>query len=381
MNHPLEPRQATTRLEIKERLKVLHQDHGGTSLTEFIIGVPVMLIVIVGMMGMYQLNMVGISAKMEATEKAWNEAIDVQEKFAPKKASLSTTVSGIQDLAGIVGSFKGGFGAGINATIADPPGGVFIDSYVKLRLADLLFKFDKKPRWNVEEIMKGENTDEESKDIDPSGSASGSDSKLAAMVIHDDMPLGGVKDSKSIFGVAIAAGGVRLSTGAGLRYGHTRDKSQSYSGTIPGGFSYTMGERYRIDYPTKSVNRLPGLALAYYTQVYDHPIDKGTELYDEGITTFEVVPKIHRPDFGDAPEDANYDEEATSEEVRECEEGMKKYNDCVKGSVLKSFCNGKKPECMKGNNAGDKATKFTNCVHEAVLSGKDSSKECGEGPT
>jgi hypothetical protein len=78
----------------------LHSDEDGVAMTEFVICLPVFIIIFIGMVDLYKLSNAGVAIQIQATARMWTNAIEVQ-KSGPLSLSphMNATVAGGQALS------------------------------------------------------------------------------------------------------------------------------------------------------------------------------------------------------------------------------------------------------------------------------------------
>lgn len=332
--------------DIRERLELLAEDVEGTSLTEFVMGLPIMIMVMSGTISLYKLNTAGLQAKMEANAVAWDEAVSVQRDFS----SMIYASPGVKDIGSITGGYDfSSFGGAFGDAAADPPGGVYVDSYVKAQIANTLFDLGLDD-WNGPQLQVKKITKE--------------GGKLAATVAMDD--LYNAPNRGSVMSGILNVTGARLGLAAGVRYGYTTEKSEEKTVQLPGGAEYTFGEQYRLPFPTSATSKEIGMIVAY-TELVNHPDGDGKKLYDKAILPFKMIPTFINPSHS-GPGEAEIDESIT-ECQEKIDESISDWEDCR--DTWGALC-GKpdKPSC--GGN-GQEGTDLLNCISGQAQTGGDPS--------
>jgi hypothetical protein len=78
---------------LRTRLQRLHQEDDGTTLTEFVICLPVFIIVFMGLIDLYKMQNTSVEIQIMATKNMWKEAIPVQKSMLGKPIHM-TAISG-----------------------------------------------------------------------------------------------------------------------------------------------------------------------------------------------------------------------------------------------------------------------------------------------
>lgn len=72
----------------------LHVDEDGTSMTEFVIGLPVFIILFVGILNLHSAGVNSVLVKGTAHSKMWVKAIDIQTRFVPEWSTHPISAAG-----------------------------------------------------------------------------------------------------------------------------------------------------------------------------------------------------------------------------------------------------------------------------------------------
>lgn len=267
---------------MKRLLLSFHDDERGTSLTEFILGLPVMIMIMSGMITIHHMYQDALEVNAESNRKVWAASLPSQTENKPAQMMPLTAL--LSDVGNGNLSFSGGFGDAISNLAADTPGGMYIDSYLKVQLANTLFEVGKTPEWNPQRIMEP-------------------NEKYASAVSMSDLP-GLPSGGGSIEGVLsgiLTLGGARPGISGGIRYGSTSGtrvtRNKSYNGV-----SRELTAEYKLPFPTKPTNRVFAMAIAKL-DMNAHPESDAGKAYRKAILPFKMTPQIITGDYPSVPSD------------------------------------------------------------------------------
>ncbi len=259
-----------------------HKDEQATSLTEFILGLPIMIMVMSGILTIHHMHQDALEVNAESNRKAWAASLPSQTSSPISQLSPATAM--ISDVAGGNFSFDQGFGAAIGSLAADTPGGMYIDSYIKTKIANTLFEVGKTPEWNPQRIMEP------------------NEEYCSAVSVSDlpGMPSGGGSVEGVLSGI-LTLGGARPGISGGIRYGSTADTRVTRNKTYSG-ISREFSAEYKLPFPTKPTNRTFAMAIAKL-DMNAHPNSDASKAYRKAILPFKMTPQIITGDYPSVPSD------------------------------------------------------------------------------
>lgn len=272
-----------------------HQNQRASALTEFIIGLPIFILIFAGISDIYSLNNKALVVKATASSKTFADAVSIQTTLRPKH--MNPVGSALVDLG--QGNYSGFGDAFINGLSG---AGIYADSGVKVNLADIILPVNPSPEITLGPIM---------------GQADGSGSNLYSYNLLNDL----VSFEKEAFTqpsfTQITSGilsmtGARPAIAAGIRYGAARGEEP---GSVTGNFgTYDMGARYSLPAPPMPTHRAISVALTRLEFARSTPFDKTIVVFDYSADTSGADEKI--------------------KEASNCEQGAELYNSCVKNNPL-----------------------------------------------
>ena len=262
----------------------LHHDQRATSLTEFVIALPVLVLIPFGTISIHHLFQDALEINAEANRVVWSKSLPAQER-AGSISQMSPLTSALADVAGGNLSFDGGAGGLINSLAADTPGGLYIDSYLKVQLANTIFDVGVEDvHWKVQDIMEP-------------------GAQYASAVSLSDQPgrpSGGGSFEGIVSGLLTVAGARPAITG-GIRYGSTKNTKITRD-VNHGGLNQTLTAEYKLSFPPKPTNRLMAMLTAKL-DLNAHPMSDPRKAYTKAILPFKMVPEIVVGTYPDVPTD------------------------------------------------------------------------------
>lgn len=212
-----------------QRFSHFHQDQEGTSMTEFVMCLPVFIIIFIGIQDLAMMNVAGVRVKVKAAKSMWEQTVPPHKK---------------EGITQLIPNFKRSMPVVAGFTAA---GKVFQNKYSTLGNLKAMRK-------NIALGTKGSKG--ESKSLyrmtdGPSGVDPWKHAKLtfAKRMTDDDrvrtLPNG--KKGLGIFNIArpFSLFGTRHAVAAGTRYGMVQGKA-NISGTVSAGFSYNAATTYDV---------------------------------------------------------------------------------------------------------------------------------------
>lgn len=200
-------------------ISAFHTGERGSAMTEFIIGLPIFILIFGGMGGLYKLNAAAIDAKMEVNATLW------------AKANIGAPAAGVTPITGGISSSMGGW-----SDLAQNGGstlGIYADSYIKtlVPLTALGAVASTRPPSGCFTLSCGQ---------------IGLASNYFARPLLDDNAVAGAMSGLDFSGWASGIStvlnitGSRPAVAAGIRYGAVRSDSVSRTVSLPMWGSYTM---------------------------------------------------------------------------------------------------------------------------------------------
>ncbi len=228
-------------------------------MTEFVIGLPIFILIFSGMGALYRISDAGLRNLASANTQLWQEAQGTSAAVSPAAAVLS------------VGSFTDLLTTGTQA------GGIYVDSYAKVSLASIIpgAPGNVSPARNIQGIHA------KFRDKSP------------AKHLLDDF-YGSPRNSSGFSGflsTLISFSGSGLGIAAGIRYGANEGSSSTSVDTSFGTYSFPE-QRLAVPVNTAATHRLAAIALIRL----EHSVDIQT---DETILNFNWDAKLDGPpDWG-----------------------------------------------------------------------------------
>ncbi len=272
-----------------------HQNQRGSALTEFVIGLPIFILIFAGVTDLYRLNNTALVVKAAAASNTFAHAVSIQTSLSPQH--MNPMGSAIADLG--QGNYSGIGDAMVNGLSA---AGIYADSGVKVGLADLILPINPSPKVTLGPIM---------------GQADGGGSNLYSYNLLNDL----VSFEKEAFQqpsfTQITSGilsltGARPAMAAGIRYGAARGEAP---GSVSGNFgTYDMGAKYSLPAPPMPTHRAISVALTRLEFARSKPFDKTIVVFDYSADTSGADEKI--------------------KEASNCQQGAELYQSCVNNNPL-----------------------------------------------
>ncbi|GEM_PF-2277058 len=211
--------------------RALNRDEKGSAMTEFVVGLPIFILIFSGMGSLYSVSQAGLSAMAGANTQLWIEAQD----------SIKTSVA-ITPAAAVfsIGSFSDLLTTGTQA------GGIYVDSWAKVKLASIIpgAPGPVSPARTVEQIH-----------------AKFRDKSPAKHLLDDFYrPRRSTGGFSGFLSSLISTTGSGLGIAAGIRYGAVEGSKTISTNTIFG--NYTVGGgRLTLPLNTAATHRLAAVAL------------------------------------------------------------------------------------------------------------------------
>lgn len=185
-------------------------DEDGSAMTEFVIGLPVYIILFLGILNLGNLNIGGVLVKGQAHREMWEEAIKIQTGWRPDWAMNPVAAAG-DALAyhnGAGGTLLDkGLDAAAGAGAITGNGGLLADSYIRVRPVDVVENIggaDGQITYDIDDIMAAD------------------DYKIAKTLMDDGVNYGafsGVNSALGALNSLLTFTGARPALAAGIRYG------------------------------------------------------------------------------------------------------------------------------------------------------------------
>ncbi|MGM0556680.1 MAG: TadE/TadG family type IV pilus assembly protein [Myxococcota bacterium] len=168
-----------------QKLKGFWSDESGATMTEFIITLPVVVIIFAGLVGLGRLGHETGRVKIEAQKQMWENATAAGAGEMTPRASLGD----MSEFSGIISG------------VATGGGGHWGESYSRVKVADMAGLADKQePTFNPDDIV--------------------GDTVYANSLVNDTMdPTPPSNAMAGIISMAVSMSGVIPNAGAGIRYG------------------------------------------------------------------------------------------------------------------------------------------------------------------
>jgi hypothetical protein len=199
----------------------MHREDEGTALTEFVICLPVFIIIFIGISDLWKMQNAAVAVQIIATKNMWTAAIPVQQSMTASPMHMSAQSGGMTVVSTVNKRTQLSF---VNKAIWTGKalgmglGGHFGESYYMTLPIHSRFKNDlpdNKVAMVATDLLKGNK------------------GKPVAELVNDS-PMGGIAM-------------LRPSIAAGIRYGMVGgEASQSLNTSIAGGASYTLSAGYDI---------------------------------------------------------------------------------------------------------------------------------------
>ncbi len=300
-----------------------HQNQRASALTEFVIGLPIFILIFAGVSDIYQINNTALVVKAAASSKTFADAVSIQTTLRP--AHMNPVGSAIVDLA--QGNYNGFGDAFINGLSG---AGIYADSGVKVGLADLILPVNPEPKVTLAPIMG---------QADESGSNLYSYNLLNDLVSFEKESFSTPSFTNITSGI-LSLTGARPAIAAGIRYGAARGED---SGSVKGNFgTYEMGASYSLPAPPMPTHRAISVALTRLEFARSKPFDSTIVVFDMSADTSGADEQI--------------------KEASNCAAGAQLYAKCIEDNPLCSSnepgnacpCNKKdwdvSEECAGGGN-------------------------------
>ncbi|MBA2661267.1 MAG: pilus assembly protein [Bradymonadaceae bacterium] len=276
----------------------LRDDERGSAMTEFIMCLPVFILIFAGVLDLYKVNQQGLEVKSAAAAVTMADAISIQTTLSGNMDHMNPLSSGISDLIG--GNYSGMADAILNGASA---GGIYIDSGLKASLADVVLPVSPSPKFTLASIM-GTTTAEDGNNLY-------SYNLLNDLVNFESQAF----TSGSFAGITsgiLSATGARPGIVAGIRYGAARgEKSKTTNGNFG---SYEMGARYTLPAPTMPTHRFFSVAMTRLEFARSNP-------YDKTIVVFNYEA------------DTSGGDSVPSNEADNCAQGAQNYESCINANA------------------------------------------------
>ncbi len=345
----------------------LHRDERGTSLTEFVIGLPIMITIMVGTLSLYKLNQAAMENKAQAARNAWADTIPAQTNTIPNPLHMTLTgnaVASVFDGSLISGSLLTGTGMSKSVIkgLANNPAGNYVDSYTKTQMANALFDVGAKPGLNIGKILRED----------------GKDTRSFVKNTHKEVGL--PSSGGGIYGIAAGALdmlGSRQAIIAGMRYG-VGDGEESVRDYSEYGFETQFKEQYTIQLPSKSTHRVFALATSRL-DMNSHP-DRCSKKHYKDMLKFNGV-LVPLPTLPCGSRVKGPTDEDSVDPAARCAQRTQAWQS--------DPANNPKPACAEdppsgsGKKAGKgnakKGKEMMNCIQNAARNGQDPADVCDLG--
>ena len=299
-----------------------NKDEGGSAMTEFVIGLPIFIIIFSGLGSLYQVGYLKLDAIGDANAQLWDNAQNDPpiESYTP--------------LGNLDGITDGGWG---NAAISlANASGTYGESYAKVKLSSYIPGSDVDPEYNVVTIT-------------------GLKKESPTNILLDDQPFNtngvSLNSVTSAVNSLLSIAGGRLALGAGIRYGSETGSSTGESVTTAFG-SYTA-DPITLELPrnTAATHRLIPVALVRLAVAENEALDASIVEFlmdadnDEG-----------KPDW--AADDSKAVDDPTVDADCDQDQAQDDYNDCMSDALPSS---GGPYTTQQRENAEAQCTQNTSC--------------------
>ncbi len=278
--------------------KLLHNE-SGSAITEFVMGLPVFIMIFSGMGMLYRFNQEALVVKAEAYRELWQNDSEIDLLgMTPITGALSS-----------IGSVTDVWNNGLSG------GGIYIDSGVKAQIPATL--------------MPGSG-------ISPqrtlSGITGGDDNMINYRLLNDLMdPTFEGGSFASAFSSIVRTTGSGLAIGAGIRYGASEGEATRSGSHTWGDYNYESGQ-LQVPARTVATHRIAPVVMTRLEFT-------NTERFDNSIPVFEINP--------------NLDDEELSEGDA-CQAQSQAYQNCLNANPDDSgACDGSKPSEECGEIGGN----------------------------
>ncbi len=296
-----------------------HQNQRAAAMTEFVIGLPIFILIFAGVMDLYHINHKALEVKAAAASETLADAISIQTTMSGNMDHMVPIASTITDL--VQGNYSSFADAVVNGTSG---AGIYADSGLKVGLADLILPINPQPKLTLEDIMGASN--------------SYSYNLLNDMISFEKEAF----TTPSFAGVTsgiLSLTGARPAIAAGLRYGAAR--SEEHSRTHAGNFgTYDVSAKYSLPAPPMPTHRALSVAMTRLEFARSKPFDKTIVVFDYSADT-----------------------SGADESIREA-------SNCAQGAELYQSCVNNNPQCQ--NNAPGP-------LCPCDIEDYDISEDCGSG--
>lgn len=287
---------------MKLRTRRFFANEGGAAMTEFVIGLPMFILIFSAMGAMYQFHHGGILAKGEAYSALWSEDANGSIfKMSPAGA------------LGDIGSVGDVWQNGLSGA------GIYVDSGVKTMIPS--------------KLMPGSGIDSKTS---LSGITGGDDDAVNYRLLNDFYdPSWDGSSFAGAFSSIIKTTGTGLGIGAGIRYGAAQGSGTASVSTGWGAVDYDSGE---IDLParTAATHRIAPVILTRLEFSL-------TDRFDEAIPVFDT-----NLDFSSDDVDTKLDE------ADSCQTQANEYQSCVSGAQSSGLSDKKASKACKSKKPGGK---------------------------
>lgn len=228
----------------------LHRDRRATALTEFVITLPVYMVMLMGIMTLYELHQGVMTSERAASGNAWEDTVNLQTNgmFNWDSAQRVTPPTGLGSVYSFYNDYEWSAYAGADALTTG--GGLYLDSGLKGdvigNVADFNVSGVTSPVTGATDVMCNPSHTRNLMD-DVGNFSSGTGGSLAGTINS-----------------ALNYSGVRPGVAAGIRYGITGGSDDLTFGT--GGFRGYEAEAntgYMVSSPTQPTERFPSVAFSY----------------------------------------------------------------------------------------------------------------------
>lgn len=237
-----------------------HQNQSGSALTEFVVGLPIFIILFHGIINLYDVNNRAMHTMAEAERDVWQQSLQIQtDRFAdPTRMSpltnLGSTIFGGPESRSVSDALD------VSSSVS-----LWADAAMKAEVPTSLIESDVEPHVDLADVM-------------------GSD-ELYSHNLMNDLPSTGFSAGSGWAGKLsgfLDLVGARPAIAAGMRYGVVRGEASSEVQTRYGDFD--LDYRVTTSAPTFPTHRIYAVALTRAELAQD-------PLYDEAIVEFtnEIV--------------------------------------------------------------------------------------------
>lgn len=273
-------------MKIVMHIPNLRQDEEGSAMTEFVIGLPVFIMLFIGILNMHALALGGVLVKGRAHAKMWTKAIEVQTDIVPGWEASPISAAGEaanfhRNTGGTLLDYALDAGEGVGA-ITGASGGIMANSYMRVKPIDYVENigatYDGDVTWNINEDYLIVQEDSIANDLMSDA--------------LDFSAFGGSSGGLGILNGVLDFAGVRPALAAGVRYGISGDYQEDTIRMFGGRVNANVAARSHVANAPRATSRYVTFAVVRLTMAKK-------DRYDTAIA-FTLKPEFEG--MGDAME-------------------------------------------------------------------------------